>query len=198
MTVPLVILAVCAVAIGFIGTPFLPWFDHYLNGENTTLHFTKVESGTLVLMLVSTLIVAAGIGLGWRIYAKASAEIDPLEKAQPVVFNWLRNKFFIDELYGATVIRLNAAVATFSDWLDRIVWGGAVKLVSSFTIVISWFNRRVDEDVVNLGFDHGCDSVRGSSKFLSKLQDGQVQTYLRVIGVGLVTLLLILIWGGSQ
>jgi len=200
MTIPLLILAVFAVVLGFIGTPFWPWFDAYLNGHEAV--HSKFETGTLVLMLVSTLIVAAGIFLGWKIYSKAtneaSAEVDPLEKLQPSIFNKLRHKFFVDEIYAATVVRLNYAVARFSDWLDRVFWSGAVNTISCFTKAISRLNRTVDEDVVNLGFDHGCNGVRDSSSFLSKLQDGQVQNYLRVIGVALIGLLLFLIWGGGQ
>jgi NADH-quinone oxidoreductase subunit L len=203
MTMPLIILAVCAGLLGFIGTPAWPWFESYLNGHHAEVNFAKLfSSEILTLMLISTAIVGAGIGLGWWIYSKAtnqtSTEIDPLEKAQPALFNLLRNKFFIDEIYNATVIRLNAAMSQFSDWLDRAVWDGTVRFISRLTIGLSWLNRKVDEDFVNGGFDTGCDSVRGSAGFLSKLQDGQVQNYLRAIGLGLVTLLLILIWGGHQ
>ena len=53
----------------------------------------------------------------------------------------------------------------------------------------------MDEEVVNLGFNQACDSVRDSSRTLSKIQDGKVQNYLRYIGVALVVLALALIWG---
>jgi NADH-quinone oxidoreductase subunit L len=150
-------------------------------------------------MLLSMVIVAVGIGSAWAIYSKISLEsaeaLDPLEKIQPGVFNLLRNKFYIDELYGKTVLRLNATFTKFADWLDRIVWGGIVKAFSGLTLGISWFSRTVDEQVVNLGFNQGCESVRDSSKTLSDIQDGKVQHYLRYIGVALVVLALALIWG---
>jgi NADH-quinone oxidoreductase subunit L len=196
MTVPLAILAIFALLLGFVGTPAWPWFQEYLSGDHTSSGFS---SGVLVLMGLSAVVSVSGIALGWWIYSKATAatvlEVDPLEKLQPAAFNLLRNKFYIDELYEATVIKLNAALAVFSDWLDRVVWGGAVKLVSALTIGFSWFNRTVDEDLVNLGFDQGCSGVRDSSGFFSRLQNGQVQNYLRYIGVALVALLLVLIWG---
>jgi NADH-quinone oxidoreductase subunit L len=55
-----------------------------------------------------------------------------------------------------------------------------------------------DEYVVNLGFDEGCRGVSRGGKLMSRLQDGRVQNYLRVIGVGLVVLVLILVWGGGK
>jgi len=38
MTMPLMILAVCAVLLGFIGTPFWPWFQRLLTGEQHAFH----------------------------------------------------------------------------------------------------------------------------------------------------------------
>ena len=49
--------------------------------------------------------------------------------------------------------------------------------------------------MINLGFDGGCDGVRGGGGLLSRLQNGRVQSYLRVIGVALAVLLLLLMWG---
>lgn len=203
MTVPLMILAVFTVLLGIIGTPAWPWFESYLNGHHTTFDLGKLlESETLSTMILSSVIVAIGIGSAWAIYSKAAnkpaTEPDALEKIQPGIFNLLRNKFFIDELYGKTVLCLNATFTKFSDWLDRAVWGGIVKAFSGLTVGLSWFSRTVDEQVVNLGFDQGCDSIRESSKTVSKIQNGKVQNYLRYIGVGLVVLALALIWGCSR
>ncbi len=73
--------------------------------------------------------VLAGLGLGWWIYgakSPAAEEPDALEKAMPPVWAVLRDKFYIDELYGATVIAFYAWWAKVADWLDRRVWGGMV------------------------------------------------------------------------
>jgi NADH-quinone oxidoreductase subunit L len=203
MTVPLMILAAFTVLLGMVGTPAWPWFESYLNGHHATFDLGKLfESETLSTMILSTVIVAIGIGSAWVIYSKAAnkpaGEPDALEKIQPAAFNLLRNKFFIDELYGKTILRLNTTFTKFSDWLDRAVWGGIVKAFSGLTVGLSWFSRTVDEQVVNLGFDQGCDSIRESSKTVSKIQNGKVQNYLRYIGVALVVLALALIWGCSR
>jgi NADH-quinone oxidoreductase subunit L len=203
MTFPLIILAAFTVLLGIIGTPAWPWFESYLTGHHVTFDFARLfEKETLSTMVVSAIIVAIGIGSAWAIYSKAATkpaeEPDALEKIQPGIFNLLRNKFFIDELYGKTVLRLNAMLTKFSDWLDRAVWGGIVKAFSGLTVGLSWFSRTFDEQVVNLGFNQGCESVRESSKTVSKIQNGKVQNYLRYIGVALVVLALALIWGCSR
>jgi NADH-quinone oxidoreductase subunit L len=200
MTVPLIILASLAILLGFVGTPAWPWFDGYLTGEHTTFNFSRLtESGTLTLMVSSALVVFAGLGLGWFFYfrrqRKTVGEKDVLEAAQPALFGLLQNKYFVDEFYEATVIRFNAFAAGLCDFFDKWIFGGAVMLVSYTTLGFAWLYRLMDEYLVNLGFDTGCESLRDSGGGLSKLHTGRVQTYLRVIGVALVVLILFLIWG---
>jgi NADH-quinone oxidoreductase subunit L len=150
-------------------------------------------------MVLSSFIVIAGIGLGWWLYGRkpvAQAEdIDPLERLQPGFFAMLRNKFYVDELYEISVIRFNAWCARASRWLDEFVWNGAVMAVAYCVLGLSWLNRLIDEFVVNLGFDQGCGSLRFGARLLSLWQNGQVQRYLRVIGLALAVFALIFIWG---
>ena len=203
MTIPLIVLAVGAILVGFVGTPAWPWFHDYLTGHRSAFDFNKLLQGeTLSVMLLSVLIVAAGIGAGWWLYGRRpvekAEEADPLERLNPHAFDVLRKKFLVDELYELSVIRFNAWSARVSDWLDRWVWGGAVLAVSYVALGLSWFNRLIDEYVVNLGFDKGCDGLRGGGGRLSRLQNGQVQHYLRVIGVALAVLVLLLTWGCAK
>jgi NADH-quinone oxidoreductase subunit L len=200
MTVPLIILAVFAILLGFLGTPAWPWFDGFLNGETTTFDFSRLtENGTLALMISSAVIVFTGLGLGWMFYGsrqrKTVEEKDVLEVAQPFVFKVLQNKYYVDEFYEATVIRFNAFAAWLCDFADQWIFGGAVLLVKYITIGLAWLYRLTDEYFVNLGFDTGCEALREGGGGLSKLHTGRVQTYLRVIGVALVALIIFLIWG---
>ncbi len=193
MTVPLVILAACAVLLGALGTPMWPWFQEYLGKHH------EGSEGVVSIMLVSSAIVFTGLGLGWWLYGKrqrkTAAEADVLEVARPDIFALLKNKFFIDEIYEATVIRFNAWFARACDFLDRVIVGGLVWAISCVIVGLGWLYRAMDEFIVNLGFDTGCEGVRRSGGGLSKLHTGRVQTYLRVIGVALVVLILFLVWG---
>ncbi|MHB8519272.1 MAG: NADH-quinone oxidoreductase subunit L [Limisphaerales bacterium] len=200
MTAPLVVLAAFAIGLGFFGTPAWPWFQEYLNGAQAAFHPGQLfQSDVLLLMLVSAVVVLGGIGLGWAWYGRKPAEtadaVDVLERKQPGLFSLLQNKFYVDEFYEATVIRLNAAWAAVCDWLDRWIWDGAVQLASYLVLGLSWLNRLFDEYVINLGFDEGCSRVSRGGRFLSLLQNGRVQNYLRVIGLALTAFLLLLTWG---
>jgi NADH-quinone oxidoreductase subunit L len=202
MTTPLVILAACSILLGFIGTPAWNAFHAFLSGERIGVDFARFgENGILPVMITSSLIVFLGLALGWFFYGGkpilSADEPDALGRLQPQLFSVLAHKFYIDELYEVTIIRLNAAVAKFSDWLDRRVWGGAVQLVSQGTISLSWLNRWFDNNVVNAGFDAGCESATLGARILSHLQSGRVQIYLKVIGAALVAFVLFLVWGSK-
>jgi NADH-quinone oxidoreductase subunit L len=199
MTAPLMILAACAIGLSIIGTPAWPWFQDFLGQHHGEAGFT---SDVIKLMVASSVVVFAGLGIGWWLYGrkpiqKAEAP-DVLEKLPADLYPMMRNKFWIDEIYGWTVIRFNAWAAKACAFLDEWVWGGAVLLVSYAMLGCSWLSRAFDELVINLGFDQGCEKVGTGGKVLSRLQDGRVQNYLRVIGVALVALVIILIWGGAR
>jgi NADH-quinone oxidoreductase subunit L len=197
MTMPLVILAFFAIFLGFINTPAWPWFHGYLAGHAPDFDLAKLGDEA-VLMCISAVIVLTALSLGWVVYGKiaqtAARETDPIERAQPFLWRVLSNKFYIDELYEVTIIRLNALFAIFSDWLDRAVWGGAVKAVSCVAIGFSWLSRKIDEDLVNGGFDHGCNGLRDSAQGLSRGQNGQTQRYFKILGFAFAALILVLIW----
>ena len=199
MTLPLVALAICVVALGTIGTPWWPWFQSFL-GTAAAEGFTR---DVVQLMVLSTLAVFVGVGFGLAFYGyvqrKTAEEPDLLEKALPLgMYEWFAKKYGIDELYELTVIRFNAWAARACAFLDQWVWGGVVTCIAYGALLLSWVNRAIDEWVINLGFDRSCDGLTRGGWWMSRLQDGQVQHYLRIIGVGLVALVLFLIWGGVR
>jgi NADH-quinone oxidoreductase subunit L len=200
MTLPLIVLAGCSILLSLIGTPAWPWFQEFLNGEPLTLELSRlVEPGAVGLMMVSSVVVLAGLVVGWWLYGRKaptrSDAPDVLELMRPDLFALLSRKYFVDEIYEASVIRFNAWWAKACAWLDGYVWNGFVQAASYAVLALSWLNRLFDEYVVNLGFDASCQGLTEGGSLLSRLQNGRVQGYLRIIGVGLAVLVLLLIWG---
>jgi NADH-quinone oxidoreductase subunit L len=200
MTIPLVVLAAFSILIGLIGTPAWPWFTSFIEGKQVSFDFGGfAEPGVLRVMVSSTITLFLGLGIGWWFYGRrpiASAEApDILQSLEPKTFNLLRNAFFIDKLYDVTFIRFNAWFARLSDWLERWVWGGTVRLVTFLVVSLSGLNRVLDTFVVNPGFDEGCRNVTRGGQLLSRLQSGRTQNYLRIVGIAFAALVLFLIWG---
>jgi NADH-quinone oxidoreductase subunit L len=200
MTLPLAVLAVFAVGLGFIGSPAWPWFQSWIEGSAAPFQAGHLAEA-VPTMILSSLIVAAGMGAGWWLYGRkprqSPRELDALQRLQPGLFSLLAGRFFVDEFYAATVVRLNTAAALLSDFFDRWVWGGLVKLVAWLTGQISEAVRMMDDFLVNGGFDFGCQRLKRGGRFFSALQDGQIQHYLSAIGLALAGLVLWLAWGGA-
>jgi NADH-quinone oxidoreductase subunit L len=198
MTAPLAILAFFAMALGVIGTPAWPWFRAFLEGRAAgfDLH-SLVEPELLTVMGTSTLVVFLGLCLGWLLYGNKSPkpeQPDLLEEATPLIWGWLRDRLYVDEFYGVTVIAFYGWWARVADWLDRRVWGGVVTGVTWTFQVWAHLNRFLDVNVVDGSFDKGCEELGASGGLLSRVQNGRVQTYLRILAFSIVALAAILIW----
>jgi NADH-quinone oxidoreductase subunit L len=200
MTTPLVLLAIGAVLLGFLGTPAWPWLQANLLGEDG-VHGESLLDGA-GLMGLSVVLVALGIGAGWYFYGRitrtnASAP-DPLAVRAPGVFAALAAKLGFDEFYAATVGRLNDLVAALANGLDRWVFGGLVNFLARLGVFTGTVNRQVDEDTLNDGFDRVSASVRGSGRRYSRAQTGEAHGYLRVMAVAFIVLALVLVMGGAR
>jgi NADH-quinone oxidoreductase subunit L len=198
MTVPLAILAFFTMALGLIGTPAWPWFRAFLNGRATSFDLHGLmEPGLLTLMGASALVVFLGLGLGWRIYGDRSpkpSEPDALERISPPVWAALHDKLYVDEFYSVTVIPFYGWWARVADWLDRRVWGGVVAGVAWGFGLSARLNRFLDNNIVDGGFDKGCDELSVGGGLLARVQTGRVQTYLRILALAVVVLIAILFW----
>jgi NADH-quinone oxidoreductase subunit L len=199
MTTPLLILAAFAILLGFIGTPAWSWFQSFLEGQPAIFSWAGFSAPGLVpLMLASSLLVFLGITLGWLLYGRKPIESpdapDALQRIQPHTFNLLEHAFYINHLYAATILRLNATFAILSDLFDRYVFNGVVQIVSYSVLALAQVDNFTDTYIVNASFDAGCTTVSRSARILSLLQTGRIQSYLRIIGVALIILAAIMLW----
>jgi NADH-quinone oxidoreductase subunit L len=134
MIVPLIVLAVASLLGGFLGLPGeLGLIQRFLEpvfapaNEILGIEEHGLEAVDYVLMLVSLLVAMAGIVLAWVFYVR---RVDlPLKVGAriPRVYRVVYNKFYIDEFYAATFVRL---AVDGSRWLwrhfDEAIIDGAV------------------------------------------------------------------------
>jgi NADH-quinone oxidoreductase subunit L len=198
MTLPLIVLAICSIALSVVLTPAWPWLHSYLTGEPA--HF---DIALLVqpMLFVSLALVAAGIGLGFVMYGKAgqddrhrTAETDPIEHAQPALFHFLENKMWLDEIYDRTVVAWSRMAARISDWMDRHFWDSLVRGFAGLGQLFGIFSANFDERGINAGVDETMTGTRRLSRVMSAWHSGQIQTYLGIIAVGMLALLILYAW----
>ncbi len=192
MTLPLIVLAVCAIFFSLVLTPAWPWLESYLTG-----HPARFDPHLLIqpMIIVSLALVGAGVAIGIWIYRRAG-ETDPIQHAQPALFRFLENKMWIDEIYDRTVVALSWILARLSDWMDRHVWDGLVRGVGAVGQFLARLTTGADERVINAGVDEGTIGAQGFGRVMSRWHSGQIQTYLGAVALGMLALVLLYAWLG--
>ena len=167
MIFPLRILAVLSLVGGFIGL-------ENVYGRQPFGAGSAAEALTLGQQLAAPFVaapLAAGLGLlaavvgfvaAWRLYARAKT--DPLTTSLGALSRWMRNRFYLDELYAATVIRLHDFLAAVAAWVDRWLIGG-----------------------LGVRGTHGTVELIGRA--LRQFQTGNLQTYAFLFALGVAFLL---------
>ncbi|HEX7861160.1 MAG TPA: NADH-quinone oxidoreductase subunit L [Verrucomicrobiae bacterium] len=195
MTIPLVILAACSILIGFLGTPAWPWLHHYLTGEETHGGLSALfKPGFLLLAVISTVFVAAGLFAGWRLYRSYSAN-DPLAIRVPGIVKQLRARFWIDEIYEATVLRFTRFLGFAATRIESIFFASLPRAAARIALGFGWFSRLFDNLFIDPGFDKTCGALSGSAQTGSQMQNGQIQNSLHIIALAVVVLVIVLAWG---
>jgi NADH-quinone oxidoreductase subunit L len=190
MTLPLIVLAFCAIAFSVVLTPAWPWLYNYLSGERAQFDLSRFIQPMLFLSLA---LVAAGMTLGVSVYRRAG-ETDPLEQMQPALFRFLQNRMWLDELYDRTVIALSWMAARLSDWLDRYFWDGIVRALGGAGQLFGRLTKSFDDLGINDGVDEATLGTRGIGRLLSGWHTGQIQTYLSAVAIGMLALLILYAW----
>jgi len=204
MTTPLLLLAIFAVAGGWVGIPeTFPGLGGILNNPFGALlkeqaHVYGLHAETLDFVItplaVSIAVALGGILLAWLVYGRRplrAGQQDPVARLLGPIYTVLQRKYYFDELYAATIVRwskwLSEISFRFDDrWLiDPIVDG-----VGRFGRWLSGALRRfVDEPIID-GAVNGAGLVASAAgSALRLLQTGQAQNYLLVL---LLTVLVLL------
>ena len=187
MTIPLIVLAGCSILFSLVLTPAWPWLESYLSGKTAHLELSHLFEPVILISLV---LVSSGLGIGIWFY-RLAGKTDPLEQKCPALFRLLENKFWIDELYQKTILAWSATAGKISDWLDRNIWDGLVRLVANGSQCVAQNTANLDEGGINTGFDQGCSSAQTIGMTLSRWHSGQIQNSLRAAGLGMLALFLI-------
>jgi NADH-quinone oxidoreductase subunit L len=124
----------------------------------------------LTLMAVSSLIALAGIGLATYLWLKHKEIPAKLAAQYPGVHRLLLNKYYVDEVYDATIVQPIKVVSTEGLWR-----GFDVKIVDGAVNGAGYF-------------------VSGVSIVLRLLQNGSVKTYAASMFVGAVAVLAYYLW----
>jgi NADH-quinone oxidoreductase subunit L len=193
MALVLIVLAIGSIAAGYLGVP------HAIGGHNAlgawlepAFEAPRVAGGgaaaaetaagaegaaeageealELTLMAVSSSIAIAGILIGWYVWLNRRDIADSMARSFAGLYRLLLNKYYVDELYDATIVHPIENVSKAGLWrgFDVAVIDGAVNGVGSL--------------------------VNGSAALLRQWQTGSVRTYAGSLLGGVVLVLGYYLW----
>jgi len=170
MTIPLIVLALLAAGAGFLGIPEAfakdsHWLAHFLDpifAHNAAAEHAA-EAGTSqewMLMGISVVVALIGVIAAWTRFSRKP------DLAEPSGFGKvLANKWYVDELYDAIIVRPLYAISRFlNNFIERF---------------IDWIVNGVGR------------LVQYGGRQLRLLQSGQVGGYVLLMVVGILVLFLV-------
>ena len=120
ITIPLLILAIGAIAAGFLNLPAIFGGNHFVDtwlGQLHSKHIHMSHTTEFVLMALSIIVAATGIMAAYSKYAKFDVTKPELETGL------IGKKFYIDELYDTIFVQPLKAISTVIDKVidDKII-----------------------------------------------------------------------------
>ena len=204
MTMPLVILAVGAVVAGLIGIPKgmtfnvadINLFHHFLEPVIAVLPHAG-EHGHLslpiewTLIVVSVAVAVTGIFLARRFYGGTVGLGIGEEWARkyPGIHRVLVGKYFVDELYDATVVKGTWGLARLlyrfdAFFIDGLLVNGSRHFTVGVALLSGFFDKYVVDGLVNfVGW-----VLQLFSRLFRSVQTGLVSQYALVVAIGVLAL----------
>ncbi len=184
MTTPLVILAIFAVAYGWIGIPtefpvlggLLPnWIHEFVGG--TLAEAPEALAFNPIPLFTSLVVALGGLYLGWMTYRNVNSAVE--DRLQIPL---LKNKYYFDEIYDFLFVKPAYWFAeTFVyQWMDKGLIDGILHIFGPATQGLgSVIRNYFDLPVINRFFGDGSANVTyGVGDKLRAIQTGRIQQYL--------------------
>jgi len=189
MLAPLVLLSVFSIAAGWAGIHhefpviggWIPnWFEEFVAGALAA--HPEATAFALPPLLTSLVVSLGGLTLGFLIYRRLPrGAVDPLARWLGPVHTLLRNKYYVDELYAAVVVR---PAYWFGEtfvyaWTDRKVIDGVLHGAARLVLAVgAWLRHWIDLLIVNGFGDLVGGATKGAGRMFRVIQSGRVQAYL--------------------
>ncbi|MBV9759435.1 MAG: NADH-quinone oxidoreductase subunit L [Acidobacteriaceae bacterium] len=165
MTLPLIVLAILAAVGGFFNIP--RWLSPA---------YPLAENENAVAMIISVFFGVIGIVVAAYLYVIRPAAADSLKAAFGRLYTLVLNKYYVDEIYQALIVRPLEAISSFVLW------------------------RGVDETLIDTTLVNGLARViRGWGSIFRQWQSGSIRNYATWILAGSLLVILVLgLAGGGR
>ncbi len=162
MTIPLIILAFCSFAAGYLGLPHIMSHDNAREFQTfiekfvakTTGHEHISAQNEVVMMIATTLLILSSMWLAYYIYVMNDHNKmrDNLKAKFKTLWSISSNKFKIDEFYELAIIKPLYEIGHFLvDVVETHIVNGVVKLVTKVTTASGSFLDDTKPEKLEMG-----------------------------------------------
>src|SRR4051812_31075625 len=177
MALVLIVLAIGSVLAGYIGLPGVlrggDWFARFLEpafGVRPAEEAVAEHGLELTLMVVSSLVAVAGIGIAAYFFLKNRHAADRLAEQFAGPRRLLEHKYYVDEIYDAAIVQ-------------------PIRITSETGL---W--KAVDARFIDGAVNGVAEVVGGASERLRRIQTGSVRAYAASLFLGVVLILGYYLW----
>jgi NADH-quinone oxidoreductase subunit L len=187
MIIPMAILAILAVFGGYVGVPQAlggrNHFEHFLAPVFSAAHTPGQEAAAegaaagiseIMATVVSIAMAFLGLFFAWLLYYKKRDLPDRIAAGLGWLYNTVRDKFYVDEIYQAVIV-------------TPLVKGSALVL---------W--RGVDVAGIDATADDSAETARSLSDKFRHMQSGNIRSYAAWVAVGAALAIAYMIWMGVR
>jgi NADH-quinone oxidoreductase subunit L len=179
MLVPLVVLAILSVAGGWWAAPQLfggtDLFERFIGPVFGTPESAAAGSSGLLAALLGAPVIAGLVGflLAWWLYIRRPEMPAQIARSFSALYRLFSGKYFVDELYGAVIVRPLLWIST------SVLWRG------------------IDERVIDGTVNGIADGAGDFGERVRRLNSGNTRTYATWVVFGAVLLTIALVWMAS-
>jgi len=189
MLAPLVALAVLSIVGGWIGWPQVlggsNHFEHFLapvfESNSPTAHEVAASEpaepqgpSEMALTVTATGAALLGIGLAWFLYSRRRDLPEKLRQRFNAAYVTLDNKYYVDELYGAAIIRP----------------------IIGFSRAVLW--RFMDAGIIDGSINNSAHAVRDVGGGIREMQSGNIRSYAGWVALGAAFVVAYMVWLGVR
>jgi NADH-quinone oxidoreductase subunit L len=187
-----VLAAILGIPMAWTGSA--PILEHWLEPAlPAVVKFAEASHSTEFLF--QAIGFSAGI-IGWlaaRVLYKDGKSQVPAQLLErwKGAWNVVYNKYYVDELYQATVLRGSVALARVLSWFDSHIIDALVNLAGAITRVFANIDGVIDRYLVDGAVNFVAGSTLSAGRVLRKVQTGRIQTYLYGALVGAIAIVIL-------
>jgi NADH-quinone oxidoreductase subunit L len=150
--------------------------EHFYHGFNP--HYTA--------LIVSLAVLVIGVFIAAQMYLRRKWSPAKVTSVLGEGYVWVANKYYIDEVVNATVIKGTTQASKVQRWIDENIVDGLVLTVGRIGKGLGFFSAWVDKNIVDGTVNLVGSATHAFSSVVRLLQTGRIQQYLSFAVAGAI------------